>query len=227
MHLICICYLESLLPPCVFPAFFIFFFSKIIHPNTVAVFSVFWQVIKSAVWGICVRVFGALYICIWFVWSLGSVLPPPLCSSLFFSPWFLHFQQNWFSCCLFLCFGRWLNVWFGVFLCSIFLFSCFYILTYPPVSVWTHIYPSLIGLAPSFPSTIPCIISREFPDHTHTQNMNICTHPHPQVPFLIVSPLQHTPTHPTHPYTSISNRNYIHIHHMKNMYKLMILKPKW
>jgi len=51
----------------------------------------------------------------------------------------------------------------------------------------------------------------------HTQNMHICTHPYPQVPFLIVLPLQHPPKHPTHPSTPIPNHNCIHIHHTRNM----------
>jgi len=123
-----------------------------------------------------------------------------------------------------LCFDMWLNSHLGVIMC-VFFFFCFvpaFLITllHPSAPIFTHPWSFLPPHSHPNPiHNIPGI----FPA-IHTQNIRICTHPYPQVPFLIVFPSQHTPTHPTHPSTPIANHNYIHIHYMRNMQKFMIFK---
>jgi len=136
----------------------------------------------------------------------------PSCVLLSF---FYIFQQNWLIYCLFLCFGWWLNSRFGGhYVCVIFFVAT-------PACLFTLLHPS----APIFPHPWSFLTPHSNPDSMHnilgifpaihTENVHICTPLHPKLPFLIVCPLQHTPTDPTHPSTPTSNHNYIHFYHMK------------
>ena len=73
--------------PYVLPLCFYIFLNQIRELNAVFVF---WRVLKCVVWGLCVRFFLAVFMCILFVNNLqGMYFPSPM----FFSV-FLQFQQN-------------------------------------------------------------------------------------------------------------------------------------
>ena len=175
--------------------------------------------------GECLNVwFGAMCVVfsccfhVYFVckWSLRHMLPLShvlLC--VFAVSTKLFSQLLWLL--VLLCFGRWLNSHLGVIMCVCFSFVLilhswilFCIRPRPYLPIPDHSCP--LTLIP-----IPYTTYREFSrPYTHKTYVS-AHHPYPQVPFLIVFPPQHTPTHPTHPSTPIANHNYIHIHYMRNM----------
>ena len=84
-------------------------------------------------------------------------------------------------------------------MCAISLAFCPHMLTYPPASVRTHIYPYMIILDPHSPPQSHAWHTGNFPGHAHTKH----TYLHPPAPPSTLFDCCTTPTHPYAPYAPL------------------------